>query len=157
MTKQGEVVRTVLFQIIRADPGIHVRRLAHVAGIAGSTCEHHVRHLEREDKVRRIRVQGRWRVYAGEDVWASSLESIVLMHDGRNRHILDVVRAQPGLRQDHLSQAAGLPMSTLCRRIRRLERSGLVRRPRSGHERRVFPCDDAKILPAWTTLLGVTA
>lgn len=143
MTSQGDVTRTRLMQVVRADPGMHVRRLAQIAGLAWTTCEHHLRCMEEQGLVSRRLVQGRWRVYASDEVPASSFERTGLMRDPRNQCIVDVVTASPGQPQEVVSALAGLPQSTLSRRMACLEEAGLIKRRRDGRSHRVFPSSTA--------------
>lgn len=138
-TANGQLRRERLLEVIRADPGIHVRRLARVAGIGWTTCEHHLRCLEQAGKVTRRRVQGRSQVFAAGALAANQFGGAGLLRDRRNACIAAAVIQQPGSAQGLLSAQTGIPASSLCRRLQALSDEGLVERIGQGRGLRVHP------------------
>lgn len=141
LARESDRTRQRLHALISADPGIHVARIALLAGMSWNTCQYHLRTMEAEGQVLKKKVNGRvcW-FDRTRGVLPDKTATCLLRnreYDRIARHIL----SHPG--QSQLDSARGLQMtpSTLHRRVVRLEQAGLVMRRPDHREVRVYPSE----------------
>jgi predicted transcriptional regulator len=139
MTAAGAVQRERICSLVAASPGLSMRTVAKLLGIGWTACEHHVSHLERQQRVLRRRVGSAWLLFDPNRVPAPACTAAGALADAVNRRVAQAVRAMPGAAQHTLAEHTGRTPSSVCRRLKRLDDAGIVRRVQSGTEVHVFP------------------
>lgn len=140
-TPHAEHVRQRLLHVVRADPGIHVRRLSLVTGMSWNACLHHLRTLEAAGVLVSRKVGSRVCWYDSSDGAFRHKTAAALLRDRHNLRVARAVSAEPGQSQSDLAQRLGCAASSVHRRVSRLERAGLLRRTVATGARHVFPTD----------------
>ncbi len=131
-TQQGSHHRQKLLQLVRGDPGIHLRRAAHVMGISWNTCLHHVQRLEQAGLVTVKKVQGKVCVFDRTQGAVTGKTGTCLLRDDRNLTMARFLSENPGVHQRSICAATSLAPSVVTRRLQALEDAGLVERVREG-------------------------
>jgi predicted transcriptional regulator len=140
-TKQGSHHRQKIMQLVRADPGIHLRRLGHIVGLSWNTCLHHVQRLEAANLVTLQKVQGKVCVFDRTQGAISGKTGSALLRDPRNMTVARFVAEHPGAHQRAICTATDLAPSVVTRRLQALEDAGLVDRVREGRVTLVVPTE----------------
>ncbi len=140
-TRQGSYHRQNILNLIRGDPGIHLRRLAHVVGLSWNTTLHHINRLEAAGLVSTRKVQGKTCVFDRSRGAMDSKTGTALLRDPRNVTVARFVSEHPGAHQRALCAATDLAPSVVTRRLQALEEAGLVERVRLGRVALVQPTD----------------
>lgn len=138
--------RSLVYDRIRADPGVSADRLAASVDFGWSTLAYHLRVLERTDLVVSVREGRHRRFFDREDGrFANGRKLAVAVL--KNEHTLAVGRAildGPGVTQKALSERFHLSPSSVHWHVERLRNVGLLEKKRDGHHVRYFPG------PAWS-------
>lgn len=140
-TRQGSHHRQKILTLIRGDPGIHLRRLAHVVGLSWNTTLHHVHRLEAAGLVSTKKVQGRVCAFDRSRGAITGKSGTALLRDDRNTTVARFVVDNPGVHQRAICAATDLAPSVVTRRLQALEEAGLVERVRMGRVALVQPTD----------------
>lgn len=121
--------RARLYDLVSAQPGIHLSGLEAETNASLSSVRHHVRILEHEDLVETERIRGRRRLFpAGVDNTAL----VAALNEPATRAVLrSLVAAEPATVSDLASRLDRDP-STISHHLSRLESDGLVVREREG-------------------------
>jgi len=130
-----------LLSLIRANPGIHVRRLAQLVGLSWNTCLHHLRTMEAQDRVVSRKVQGRVCYFDRTRGAVDGKEALCLLRDPDNRRLVQRILEEPGRKQVEIAKALSMPTSTVHRRVARMEAAGLIRRMHESRSMLVFPSE----------------
>ncbi len=75
-----------------------------------------------------------------------------LLRDNRNMRVARLVAAEPGQNQTALAERLGCAPSSVHRRVRRMEKAGILRRDQSLGANRIYPSKD---LEAMATRAGM--
>lgn len=157
-TPHAELVRQRLLHIVRADPGIHVRRLSLLTGMSWNACQYHLRTLESAGALSSRKVGPKVCWYDRRDGAFQNKTAAALLRDRRNLRVARAVSDEPGQSQAHLAKRLGYPPSSVHRRLRRLEAAGLVRRTPTTGAMHVFPTTDLDLMDPHdgpTRVLGI--
>lgn len=131
-TAQGDLHRQKILHTIRANPGIHLRRMAHIVGLSWNTCLHHLGVLEAHHLVVVRKVQGKICAFDTSRGAVASKTATCLLRDPRNLTVARYVAQHPGAHQRALAAGTDLAPSVVTRRLQSLEDAGLVERVRDG-------------------------
>lgn len=125
---ENQRVRSLLLEIVRAQPGLTTQRLRQEAGIAWGAATYHLQVLQRNGKIAATN-WGRHRHWfdpqrhsASDRAWMTALA-----HEPARR-ILDAMRERPGPRQKDLAASVSLHRATVGYHIEKLEGLGLLER-----------------------------
>ncbi len=140
-TQQGSYHRQNIINLIRGDPGIHLRRLAHVVGLSWNTTLHHVNRLEAAGLISIKKVQGKVCAFDRSRGALDGKTGTALLRDPRNVTVARFVVDHPGAHQRALCAATHLAPSVVTRRLQAMEEAGLVERVREGRVALVQPTD----------------
>ncbi len=150
---QGDAVlqhdgRQQVYDLVQAEPGMHFMDLCERLPFGASTLNYHLRVLERNEFVTRVK-DGRYvrffdrrsGAFAGERKTAVSA-----LRNNTTAAIADCIVQNPGIAQRDLAEAFGIAASTVSWHVERLQRSGLVEKQRDSHFTRYY------MGRAWTNL-----
>ncbi len=122
--------RRKIYEAVRKNPGIHLRELQRLTGLAMGQLEYHLDLLERVGLVR-SRKQGRYRRYFPADSEDDpNLVGIVRSRVGRA--ILEYLLGVPRANHEEIAEAVGVSPSTLTWHMKRLADAGIVERRKAG-------------------------
>lgn len=129
--------RSLIYELIKAEPGLNFRALARRAGIAPGTVQFHLRVLCYSRLIWCTYHGSRHRFFPGtEPINEEGIQKALALHalDGLDRRVLDLVRDNPRNQKAVLDEFPQLPRSTVQHRLSRMVRQGfLVVRPRGRH------------------------
>ncbi len=140
-TRQGSHHRQHILNLIRGDPGIHLRRLAHIVGLSWNTTLHHVNRLDAAGLISIKKVQGKVCAFDRSRGALESKTGTALLRDPRNASVARFVVDHPGAHQRAVCAATELAPSVVTRRLAALEDAGLVERVREGRVAWVQPTE----------------
>lgn len=138
-TAQGDLHRQKILAAIRGNPGIHLRRLAHIVGLSWNTCLHHVGVLEARGLVVVRKVAGKVCAFDASRGAVGGKTAACLLRDPRNTSVARFVADHPGAHQRAICAGTSLAPSVVTRRLQHLEDAGLVERVREGRVALVQP------------------
>lgn len=145
MQKTTPITRARIQAIVRADPGIHIRRIAALSGLSWNTIQYHLRRMETAGTVVSRKVQGNVCYFDREAGAFHGKQGQALLREPRNvllaRHLID----HGGSSQRELATELGLAASVIHRRITKFEEAGLVERVPEGRSMLVFPREDLTV------------
>ncbi|MFA5943824.1 MAG: hypothetical protein WC876_05085 [Candidatus Thermoplasmatota archaeon] len=137
--KADHPTRERLRTAIAAQPGIHLRELHRVTGLAAGTLRHHLQVLEREGIVLASPAGG-YKCYTLARGTARGLAAAApALKTAAARRILEGVVRSGVLTMGEVAVFAGLGPSTANHHVQRLHDAGLVTRQRSGRSIHVLP------------------
>ncbi len=132
--KQEEVLlldtRRRIYETVKKNPGIHLRELQRLTGLAMGQLEYHISLLERVGLIRSQK-QGRYRRYFPADS-EEDPALIGIVRSKVDRAILLFLLGVPQASHEEIARAVGISPSTLTWHMRRLMEAGLVDRKKVG-------------------------
>lgn len=131
-------VRQRLMQAIEAQPGIHLKQVSRVAGLAWGQTQHHMRKLV-DAGVVVARPSAGYTCYFPRGQHRYVMASAAVLKADGARRLFQAITSTTGLSMGQLSRMAGLTESTAHYHLRRLESAGLVTTQRIHGARRVMP------------------
>ncbi len=134
-------VRQRILAVVRADPGVHVRRVSLLTGMSWNACQHHLRSLEAEGTLVHRKVGARVCWYDASGGAFPHKAAAALLHEPRNLRVARAVAERPGQSQSRIAERLGYAASSVHRRVRRLEDAGLLRRSVATGAMRVYPTE----------------
>jgi len=131
MTADPPSRRTLVYERILQEPGIHTRQLARDCGLALSTAAHHLEALRREGKIV-ARQDGRYRRIfpAGSD--PIMMDMAAALRRRLPARVLAVIAGGDAWTRRTIAEATGISGSTLGGALTHLRRSGLLTRELRG-------------------------
>lgn len=160
----SKIVRARLHGMVRADPGVHLRRLAFLTGMSWNTCLHHLRRMERDGTVVCRKIQGKVCYFDKADGAVADKDALTLLREDRNQRIVRFIVDHPGTTQRAAAADLDLGTSALHRRVSRLEAAGVLARRAEGRCTYLFANDDidttlaaAGLAPVEDDLFGLPA
>ena len=145
---RGEHQRLLLLALVKANPGIHVLRAAHLLGMNWNTCHYHAQRLAGEERIALHKVGSHVCLFDRRDGAAAHRIAPLLLRGGKTASLVQRIFERPGSNQLALANGLGLPPSTVHRHLLRLERAGLVERVHEGRDVTVFATD--ALAAAWS-------
>jgi DNA-binding transcriptional ArsR family regulator len=135
--------RELVYERVRAEPGISAHRLADTVDFGWSTLAYHLRVLEKNELIVSVR-DGRYRRFFDRESgrYANGRKHLVAVL--KNDQTLAIARAvvgEPGVTQKALAQRFALSPSSIHWHVQRLEEARLLARVRDGHHVRYHPGD----------------
>lgn len=132
--------RAELYSLVQANPGLHFMELCGKVDFGASTLNHHLRVLERNQFVSRVR-DGRYCRFFDQRAGLYSRErkhaASVLRNDATAAIVAHIIQ-HPGIAQRDLADHFGIAPSTVSWHIDRLQREGLVQKQRDRHFTRYY-------------------
>jgi predicted transcriptional regulator len=128
-------MRHQLVELVRQQPGIHLREVARRLGLTTTNAAYHLRMLERHHVLRSERSNGK-RVYmpaAGPEAKRRYLAQALLQR-GPRADLLRTLGSLPGSNQSHLANVTGQHQGAVGWHLRRLMEAGLVEEQRTPRE-----------------------
>ncbi len=145
MQKNTPVTRARIHALVRADPGIHIRRIAALSGLSWNTVQYHLRRMEGAGLVASQKVEGNVCYFDKVAGAYKGKTGQALLRDPRNallaRHLVD----HGGLSQREIAEGLGLAASVVHRRVTKMEQAGLIERVSEGRSVLVFPKEDLTV------------
>ncbi len=136
------MVHDRLHSIIKANPGIHVRRIALLAGISWNTALHHLRTMESSGVISRSKVEGKVCYFDRSTGAYEGKRATAVLRDQQNLRIAKYILDNPGKNQLQLANELDLATSVIHRRVVRMEEAGLVERLPESRSVRIFPREE---------------
>ncbi len=131
--------------LIRADPGIHIRRVAFLTGLSWNTIQYHLRRMEARGMVVSEKVEGNVCFFDRAAGAFHGKAGQALLRDARNvllaRHLIQ----HGGMSQKELAEGLGLAASVIHRRVSKFEEAGLIERVPEGRSLLVFAKEDLTV------------
>jgi DNA-binding MarR family transcriptional regulator len=109
-------VRRLIYDTVRAHPGVHYRELLRLLGISNGTLAFHLTRLERAGFVRSLRVRGR-KVFLSTDRESRPGDFLV---SERQVRIVEFLRTRPGSSQREIMDSLALSRSSVSYNVRSL-------------------------------------
>jgi len=145
---RGERQRLLLLALVRANPGIHILRAAHLLGLNWNTCHYHAQRLAGEEKIAMRKVGSHICLFDWREGTAVHRFAPLLLRGGRTASLVQLIFEHPGASQQSLACSLGMAPSSIHRYLLRLERAGLVQRVHAGREVATFATD--ALTAAWS-------
>lgn len=135
--------RSQLYELVRAEPGIHLSDLVRRSGLGWGAALYHLGVLEK-NRVLVAHDEGGFKRYFANGMHPrEEMRRLVALRHEAAKALFDAVQAGPGRNGRELAATLGLSPSTLARASERLEEAGLVRRVRAGRRVLYFPAEPA--------------
>lgn len=125
--------RNVLFSLIQAHPGIHLRGLLRLTGFVFGTASYHLRVLEDHGFISAFRMGGRLCYFS---FGVEPLEGVPLV-SRRRVQILETIERFPGIGLNEIGAFVGLDPKTIAYHARALRSWGLVEADHDGRTLRL--------------------
>ncbi len=150
---QGEEIlehpgRLEVYERIKADPGMHFQDIAGRVEFGASTLNYHLRVLERNGYVTRVK-DGRYVRFFDAKSGAYSRDrkqAASTLRNATTAAIASFIVQNPGVVQRDLAKQFGIAPSTVSWHVDRLRKEGLVEKQRDQHFTRYYMGE------AWSTL-----
>lgn len=135
-------VRADIYKIVCDAPGIGAREVHRRSGRSWGTVMYHLRQLEKHNLVK-SKAFGRLRnYYENHGKWGGQETKLAALKGDRTIQLARAIVERPGIHQDGLVAATGLPQSTVSVRVKRLREAGLVDERREARFAAYFPTED---------------
>lgn len=152
---QGEEIlehpgRLEVYERIKADPGMHFQDIAGRVDFGASTLNYHLRVLERNDYVTRVK-DGRYVRFFDAKSGAYSRDrkqAASTLRNATTAAIASFIVQNPGVVQRDLAKEFGIAPSTVSWHVDRLRKEGLVEKQRDQHFTRYYMGEAWSTLPA---------
>ncbi len=135
--------RAAAMELVEAEPGIHLSELVRRLDSSESTVMHHLRALERGDRIR-LRRTGRYTCAFPAGASRDDIRAAAVLKARGARVILEEVVRRPGVSAGEVAALIGLDAGTVSHHTARLAEAGLVERVRSGRYVHLHPCAGAE-------------
>jgi DNA-binding transcriptional ArsR family regulator len=138
--------RGMVYDMVRAEPGVSTHRLAESVDFGWSTLMYHLRVLERTEKIVSVR-DGRYKRFFDRESgkFANGRKFVVaVLKNEATYAIAQHILARPGITQKELSGLLDLAPSSIHWHVERLASADLLEKRRDGHNIRYYPG------PAWS-------
>jgi predicted transcriptional regulator len=133
--------RSQLYELVRAEPGIHLSDLVRRSGLGWGAALYHLSVLEK-NRVLVVQAQGGFkRYFANGQHHRHEMPRLAALRHEAARLLFEAIQAVPGRSGRELAAALDLSPSTLARASDRLEDAGMVRRVRAGRRVLYFPVE----------------
>ncbi|SFM68984.1 winged helix-turn-helix transcriptional regulator [Methanolobus profundi] len=127
--------RKRIFETIQSSPGIHLRELERVLGMAVGNLQYHLHYMEKKNLIYSIKDEQFIRYFV-RDKELSADERMILsfLRKKACRHILIILMEAPGANNKAISSSVGLSPSTVSWHLNKMVASGVVSRVVHGRE-----------------------
>jgi len=139
-------VRAEIYRIVCASPGIGAREVHRQSGRSWGTVVYHLRQLEKHSLIKSKRFGRLRNFYENHGKWGGQEAMLAVLKGRKTIQIARAIAANPGLHQELLVNATGLPQSTVSYRVKRLREAGLVEERREARFSSYFPTPDLERL-----------
>jgi len=130
--------RNQLYDIVRAEPGIHLSDLVRRSGLGWGAALYHLSVLEK-NRVLVAQAQGGFkRYFANGQQSRQDMQRMAALRHGASKALFEAVQRAPGSSGRELAAMLGLSPSSLARASGRLEDAGLVVRVREGRRMKYY-------------------
>ncbi|MCA1812824.1 MAG: winged helix-turn-helix transcriptional regulator [Halobacteriales archaeon] len=130
--------RNQLYDIVRAEPGIHLSDLVRRSGLGWGAALYHLSVLEK-NRVLVAQAQGGFkRYFANGQQSRQDMQRTSALRHAASKALFEAIQHAPGCSGRELASMLGLSPSSLARASGRLEDAGLVVRVREGRKMRYF-------------------
>ncbi len=133
--------RGALYEMVKSQPGATFHELGEQVPYGASTLNYHLRVLEKNGFLTRVK-DGRYARFFDRQsgLYSSDRKTAVsALRNDTTAAIAEVIVAHPGVAQCELAEVFGLAPSTINWHIKRLADAGLVDRRRESHYARYYP------------------
>ncbi|MBS7288653.1 MAG: helix-turn-helix domain-containing protein [Candidatus Freyarchaeota archaeon] len=125
-------VRQEVYRWVCENPGAYFFEIANQLSIPTGTLAWHLRVLEAEGLLEKIKFGGRVIFYPKYLRDAKLEKALLLLRNKNARKIFDIIAANPGISQSDIVERFGLHHDTVRWHIKRMVKAGLVRVKREG-------------------------
>lgn len=139
-------VRRSIYQLIEAEPGIHMQEIRRRVGTGVGNTRHHLDKLEAAGMVVARVSESRRRFFVKAQTDRRVMDALHQVRSPAAARILEAIHARPGGMAKELAANVGLSPATVSHHLKNLEADGLVRLERRGRS-----------LHAFVTPVGATA
>lgn len=119
-------VRAMLFERIRADPGIHLAEIEEFLGIGKGATRHHVDQLVKHRFVFLVEEGGYTRAYVAGHIPPGVARRTALLRAGSHQRVYEVYAASPELPLREAARRLGMSAPSVHRAKKKLEAAGLL-------------------------------
>ncbi|MEM3511451.1 MAG: helix-turn-helix domain-containing protein [Candidatus Jordarchaeales archaeon] len=131
-------VRQEVYRWVCENPGAYFFEIANELSIPTGTLAWHLRVLEAEGLLEKIKFGGRVVFYPRHLRDAKLEKALLLLRNKNARKIFDIVVANPGVNQSEIVERFGLHHDTVRWHIKRMVKAGLIRAKREGRSRKYY-------------------
>ncbi|HWG91214.1 MAG TPA: hypothetical protein VNZ52_10250, partial [Candidatus Thermoplasmatota archaeon] len=139
-------VRRTVYEAVRANPGVHARRLQRLVDIPMSTLVYHLRYLEKHQVVLAKEDKYYKRYYVREEVGRDDKPVLAALQQEKLRRIVLAVLEGGDVGYGALKEAVPLPASTLSLHLKELVDLGVLARRRVGRETRYVVANEGQVV-----------
>jgi len=120
--------RRMIYQYILEHPGTSFGGIRRMFDLTVGTLRYHLKYLRKADKIASKLVNGRKCYYSSETsrTLSSSLELNSSVYNNTQKHILHIIRNNPGITRKELSKKTRIKKDTLAYNIRKFIDEGLI-------------------------------
>lgn len=127
--------RKRIYETIRSSPGIHLRELERILGIAVGNLQYHLHYMEKKNLISTLKDEQFVRYFV-RDKELDDKDRMILSFLRKNacRHILIFLLDEPGANNKDISSVVGLSPSTVSWHLNKMVASGIVSKVVRGRE-----------------------
>ncbi|MEA3189604.1 MAG: hypothetical protein QOD77_186 [Thermoplasmata archaeon] len=118
--------RQRILDAVTSRPGLHLKELQELVGVAWGTLVHHVRRLEGTGHLVSVRQGPRKLLYAANTPESRAREDLAALRNGTALRIATAVAAKPGIRHNAVCAELDLQPAAVSKHLAKLAQAGLV-------------------------------
>lgn len=123
--------RAKIMEAVRAQPGIHMNEVGRITGLRGGNLDHHVRYLERSERLK-LRSMGGYTCLFPPDVGRAVVEAAPALRHPTARQVMSQIEGRPGVTAKEVAEALRVAPSTVAHHVQRLRDCGVIEARRDG-------------------------
>jgi len=125
--------RLEILSFIKANPGLHFRKLLKEMSLTRGTLGYHLERLQSAGLLRAVKRRGRIHYFATGSPYSAEKETLIItMNNDARRGIITQISLNGGARTEELAEESGLSKATVYTHVKYLEHQGIVASEREG-------------------------
>jgi len=129
----GSPRRLEILGFIKANPGLHFRKLLKEMSLTRGTLGYHLERLQSAGLLRAVKTRGRIHYFAAGSPYSAEKETLIItMNNDVWRGIITQIFLNGGAHTEELAEGSGLSKATIYTHVKYLERQGIVMSGREG-------------------------
>ena len=125
--------RLEILSFIKANPGLHFRKLLKEMSLTRGTLGYHLERLQSAGLLRAVKRRGRIHYFATGSPFSAEKETLIItMNNDARRGIITQIFLNQGAHTEELAEESGLSKATVYTHVKYLERQGIVTSEREG-------------------------
>lgn len=125
--------RLEILSFIKANPGLHFRKLLKEMSLTRGTLGYHLERLQSAGLLRAVKKRGRIHYFAAGSPYSAEKETLIItMNNDARRGIITQIFLNGGAHTEELAEESGLSKATVYTHVKYLEHQGIVMSEREG-------------------------